>query len=249
LLSKESTRLHLKNQKMGLLNKKQENQNKVYPPEPKMHHNLYEHNQINNSPNLRFPDPNHPMNPNLFNNYPNPHYVNSIMSRGPEHFGYPMDVPGYPPINQQSERIHYAHPYPPQYGTERYDYNPNMGPGYMNSRYMSQKMRPSEHGGFPKVPRNSMMMNQNYQDPQARFGGGGHQSRPDHLTREDRFNTQRNFRARGESPRHFPDKKEYKPSDRWKKKERRLSREKNPVDSDLINIINKYKYSGRRKKY
>lgn len=115
---------------------------------------------------------------------------------------------------------------------------------YLKNKYMSQKIHMTDQGNYPIVPTNSVTASNKYSDPPMRYSG-------EHAPRRERDDGHRisGYRKRGESPRHFPSPREPKTSYKWKKKERRLSREKNPVDSDLLNVINKYKYGAKRKKY
>ena len=194
---------------------------------------------------MRFQD--HPPNldSNLFKNYPSQGYPGPHPQMyGDPYQRFPQNMNMYPPMMQTSERVYYPNPYYMQYGTERVNAYPQRPSNYMNNKYMSQKMHTMEQGNYPTVPTNSVSASNKYSDPPMRY-------QPKHAPRPERNDPPRSrgYRQREESPRHFPGPREYKPSFTWKKKERRLSREKNPVDSDLLNVINKYKYGTKRRKY
>ena len=197
-------------------------QNQRFPSENTINFNIREFNKANESINSRFPYVN--PNSNGIQDFGNSHYQNP----GNNHL-FEMRQ-NY--LQSQFKSPYYQNKYPSPYGTHQFNNYPRAHQNFQQNPYLSHKdgNQKIERPGYPIVPNNSATGR--VYDPNQKRGfyyDIGNQ------------NHERIFEKTKKSSRHYPKSREFKPSKQWRLKEKRLSRDRKPVDAELMNVINKYK--------
>lgn len=236
LLSKDSPRYTPTGQPLS--SRRSNSYNNRFPSENTINFKIQEFNQTMGSTKMGYANP--PSDVNLYYDFKPESGV--IRNRT-----FDMHQQMYPPQNPFAGQVYYNNMPQSPYGTHGQG-QPHKVP---TNPYLSAKFRPDRQSGYPVVPNNSAMPKSTESNSRGRPPRDPNQRKfGDLRAMESRdLDHDRLFKKKLESPRHYPGSREFKPSREVRVKERRLSRERNRVDSDLRNVINKYKYGVNRKRF